>query len=62
MKHSHFLALIGLSALLLTACEPNTPQEPILDSYPKKHLIEEFTGQDCGYCLRILSLRHELYS
>ena len=50
MKHSHFLALIGLSALLLTACEPNTPQEPILDSYPKKHLIEEFTGQDCGYC------------
>ena len=59
MKHSHFLALIGLSALLLTACEPNTPQEPILDSYPKKHLIEEFTGQDCGYCPYGMNCIHE---
>lgn len=23
---------------------------PIPTSFPKKHLIEEFTGQDCGYC------------
>ena len=50
MKHVHYLVLIALSALLLTACEPNVPQAPILDSYPKKQLIEEFTGQDCGYC------------
>lgn len=49
MKHSHLLALIGLSALLFTACDPNKPGEPT-GSYPKKHLIEEFTGQACGYC------------
>ena len=50
MKHVHYLALIGFSALMLTACDPNTPNEPIPESFPKKHLIEEFTGQDCGYC------------
>lgn len=24
--------------------------EQLPESFPKKHLIEEFTGQDCGYC------------
>jgi len=24
--------------------------DDIPESFPKKHLIEEFTGQDCGYC------------
>ena len=56
MKAYPFLAL--LAAVCLTACEPkNTPEtpatpqeEPIPASFPKKHLIEEFTGQDCGYC------------
>ncbi len=24
--------------------------EQLPDAFPKKHLIEEFTGQDCGYC------------
>lgn len=28
--------------------EPVLPPRP--ESFPKKHLIEEFTGQDCGYC------------
>lgn len=59
MKHVHYLALIGFSALMLTACNPNTPNEPIRDSYPKKHLIEEFTGQDCGYCPYGMNCVHE---
>jgi hypothetical protein len=42
-------ACIGIAALLLTACEKkNDPTIP--DAFPKKHLIEEFTGQGCGYC------------
>ncbi len=48
---------MGLAALVMTACEkkeknePDTPtQDTIPASFPKKHLIEEFTGQDCGYC------------
>ena len=27
-----------------------TPPDTIPASFPKKHLIEEFTGQTCGYC------------
>lgn len=27
-----------------------TPPDTIPASFPKKHLIEEFTGQSCGYC------------
>ena len=50
MKRTHFLTLIGISALLFTACESNNPSGPIPGSFPKKHLIEEFTGQGCGYC------------
>lgn len=59
MKYNHCLALIGLSTLMLTACEPDTPSEPILEAYPKKHLIEEFTGQDCGYCPYGMNCIHE---
>lgn len=48
MKKSVFFgALCGL-LLGLTACEPQGQALP--ESYPKKHLLEEFTGQDCGYC------------
>ena len=45
-----FLALMSVAALVFTACDTNDPYGPIPDSFPKKHLIEEFTGQDCGYC------------
>lgn len=45
-----FIALLSLAALTFTACNTNNPDGPIPDSFPKKHLIEEFTGQDCGYC------------
>ncbi len=47
------LAMLGLT---FTACEPKPEPEPtpepevIPSSFPRKHLIEEFTGQDCGYC------------
>ncbi len=43
-----FLAACGLLTWVMTACEPK--EEPIPDSFPKKNLIEEFTGQGCGYC------------
>ena len=45
-----FFACLGMAAWLLTACDPNEPEVIIPDSFPKKHLIEEFTGQKCGYC------------
>lgn len=45
-----FIALLSLAALVFTACNTNNPDGPIPDSFPKKHLIEEFTGQGCGYC------------
>ena len=34
-----------------TAPEDTIPEPPQLpESFPRKHLIEEFTGQGCGYC------------
>ena len=48
MKRINLFAIIGLASLAFTAC--NEPSGPIPESFPKKHLIEEFTGQDCGYC------------
>ena len=55
-----FFALTSIVMLALTACEPkNQPVPPtptpstdtIVDfTVPKKHLIEEFTSQSCGYC------------
>ena len=45
-----FWAVCGL-LISLTACEPTSgPQAPASGAFPKKHLLEEFTGQDCGYC------------
>lgn len=58
----YFLLLAGVLTLALTGCkkdkeaEPAAPgeeqsqEEVIPASFPKKHLIEEFTGQGCGYC------------
>lgn len=48
MKHFFSFLPLSLAFVALTACEPK--DEPIPDSFPKKHLIEEFTGQTCGYC------------
>lgn len=50
-----FILFSIIAAWTLTACEPVTPEEPqkedtIPASFPKKQLIEEFTGQTCGYC------------
>ena len=33
--------------------------EPLPASFPKKNLIEEFTGQDCGYCPYGMDCIHE---
>lgn len=63
MKKISFFALLGIMAVALVGCkdknapqsdpqsdEPQQEQEVIPSAFPKKHLIEEFTGQDCGYC------------
>ena len=63
MKKISFFALLGIMAVALIGCkdknepqaepqneEPQQEQEVIPSAFPKKHLIEEFTGQDCGYC------------
>ena len=49
MKKINLFAIIGIALLAFTACD-SEPSGPIPESFPKKHLIEEFTGQDCGYC------------
>lgn len=43
-----------------TAVDPQdtVPEQPTI-SFPKKHLIEEFTGQDCGYCPYGMDCIHE---
>ena len=59
MKKAYLWMLLPLAALV--ACEPtNKPEDPgtgddpkpivIPESFPKKHLIEHFTGEACGYC------------
>ena len=49
MKKILFPVLIGLFTLVFVGC---SQQEPTYSSqqFVKKHLIEEFTGQGCGYC------------
>ena len=59
MKKAYLWMLLPLAALV--ACEPtNKPEDPgtgddpkpivIPESFPKKHLIEHFTGEACVYC------------
>lgn len=50
MKKKILLFEASIIALLLTSCDPGLKNPTIPNSFPKKHLIEEFTGQDCGYC------------
>ena len=64
MKKSVLLwAVCGLLMCGMTACEPKEEPKPtnptdstsvdtafVEMSFHKKHLLEEFTGQDCGYC------------
>lgn len=40
-----------------TTSTPVIPERP--ESVPKKHLLEEFTGQDCGYCPYGMDCVHE---
>ncbi|MCR5050760.1 MAG: Omp28-related outer membrane protein, partial [Paludibacteraceae bacterium] len=47
-NHSFLFALIGAVMLAFTACEKEL--KLYNGDFPKKNLIEEFTGQDCGYC------------
>ena len=52
MKHLFPFLALSFAFVTLTSCEPKDEPKPevIPDSFPKKHLIEEFTGQTCGYC------------
>lgn len=52
MKHFFPFLALSFAFVALTSCEPKDEPKPevIPDSFPKKHLIEEFTGQGCGYC------------
>lgn len=64
MRQFFLCAMVSMALIGFTACEPNTPQEPekqdtIPASFPKKHLIEEFTGQGCGYCPDGMDAVHE---
>lgn len=49
MKKLYFFLLAALT-LGLAACQGNDPDRPEGGKYPRKHLIEHFTGEDCGYC------------
>ena len=49
MKKINLFAIVGILSLALASCG-NEPVAPIPDSFPKKHLIEEFTSQECVYC------------
>lgn len=55
-----YVAMIGLMAWTMTACNNDSaPDGPIPESFPKKNLIEEFTGQDCGYCPDGMDVIHQ---
>lgn len=54
-----FLSLLAATAFLFTACEPkNEPQggieipklDPATENYERTLMLEQFTGQGCGYC------------
>lgn len=51
MKHFKFFSALLFSAALLglSACGGD-PVDPISDTYVRKQLIEQFTGQGCQYC------------
>lgn len=47
-RYFAIIFLAGICGLTFTACERDI--EPDESDFVKKHLIEEFTGQGCGYC------------
>jgi len=72
MKKISSFALLGIIALALFACEnkqaanneqqPAQQEETIPASFPRKHLIEEFTSQYCGYCPNGMDFVHDFMS
>lgn len=57
--HLQFTIIAVIAAICFTACKKDEPEEPIPASFPKKQLIEEFTGQACGYCPYGMNCIHE---
>ncbi|MCQ2345174.1 MAG: Omp28-related outer membrane protein [Paludibacteraceae bacterium] len=65
MKKS-FLFLMAGVLVCFSACDPEKkkkeePKDPTFQeaSFHQKHLLEEFTGQDCGYCPEGMNQVHE---
>lgn len=48
MKKIYFI-LLAIVAVCMAGCEEPNPAEK-RTSFPRKHLIEHFTGEECGYC------------
>lgn len=46
------LIAMAMTTLCFVGCKSENEPDPIPESFPKTHLIEEFTGQGCGYCPR----------
>ena len=63
MKKSILFWVVCGLMISLTACEKKAePQEPdpvVFETFPKKQLLEEFTGQGCGYCPYGMDCVHE---
>lgn len=75
MKKSFIYLFSILMMATVVGCNPkNTPSEPegqptdttnqptlpvVEATFPMKHIIEEFTGQDCGYCPSGMEYTHE---
>ena len=54
-KFFHFLFSLAIFAALFSSCErdqqePSSNDKPLLESFPRKQLLEHFTGETCGYC------------
>ena len=65
MKKYCYLLLAAFSAsMILSSCEPGTGVEPdpVGQTYKRVHLIEHFTGAECGWCPMGMDYIYEEYS
>lgn len=58
MKKVFYAAIVTIIAWTFAGCKPKEPTDPD-NAFPKKNLIEEFTGQACGYCPFGMDCIHE---
>ena len=58
MKKINLFAIIGIALLAFTACD-SEPSGPIPESFPKKHLIEEFSLLSVWIYSRFIAFVHQ---